>query len=259
MHNRGIDLEACRELGITVSGTDSPESRSASGTVEQTWALILSLSRRIVKEHQNLTNASREEGVWQTGVAVGLRGKTLGLVGVGRLGKQVAQVAKAFGMKVVGWSPNLTEERAKEAGVEFAQSLEDLLKTSDVVSLHIVLSDRTKGLLGKRELESMKPSAYLVNTSRGPLVDEEALVAALRKGTIAGAGLDVFDLEPLPKDHPLRRLDNVVLSPHMGSSKICSIFQVRLCSPLNSHVQAMSKLPSTKLGSNKQSKMSQLI
>ncbi|GAA5994394.1 hypothetical protein JCM5350_005174 [Sporobolomyces pararoseus] len=217
LKNRGIDLEACKEMGITVSGTDSVETRSASGTVEQTWALILSLTRRIVKEHENLTKVSSDSSeVWQTGVAVGLKGKTLGLIGVGRLGKQVAQVGKVFGMRVVAWSPNLTEERAREAGVELAESMEDLLRKSDIVSLHIVLSDRTRGMLGKKELELMKPTAYLVNTSRGPLVDEEDLIEALKKGTIAGAGLDVFDLEPLPTNHALRAVENVVLSPHMG-------------------------------------------
>ncbi|GAA5870001.1 hypothetical protein JCM16303_001868 [Sporobolomyces ruberrimus] len=219
MKNRGIDLDACQRLGIVVSGTDSVETRSASGTVEQTWGLILNLSRRITKEHANLTLQTGDangERVWQTGVAVGLKGKTLGLIGVGRLGKQVAQVGKAFGMGVVGWSPNLTKERAQEAGVEFVGSLEELLKTSDVVSLHIVLSDKTRGILGKKELGLMKRTAFLVNTSRGPLVNEDALVEAVREGTIAGAGLDVFDVEPLPRDHPLRSLENVVLSPHMG-------------------------------------------
>ncbi|GAA5950322.1 hypothetical protein JCM3765_004504 [Sporobolomyces pararoseus] len=217
LKNRGIDLEFCKERGITVSGTDSVETRSASGTVEQTWALILSLTRRILKEHQNLIKGSTEgPDVWQTGVAVGVKGKTLGLIGVGRLGKQVAQVGKAFGMRIVGWSPNLTEERATEAGVELAESLEELLRISDIVSLHIVLSDRTRGMLGEKELKLMKPTAYLVNTSRGPLVDENALIEALRNEGIAGAGLDVFDLEPLPTKHGLRNLNNVVLSPHMG-------------------------------------------
>ncbi|GAA5855292.1 hypothetical protein JCM3766R1_001193 [Sporobolomyces carnicolor] len=214
MRNRGISLEACRDLGIVVSGTDSVETRSASGTVEQTWALVLALARRVVVEHRNLRDGT--DDAWQTGVAVGLRGKVLGLVGVGRLGTQVAAVARAFGMTVVGWSPNLTRERAHGAGVELAASLDDLLKKSDVVSLHIILSETTRGMIGKKELELMKPSATLINTSRGPLVVEADLLDALRTGTIAGAGLDVFDVEPLPSDHPLRTLDNVVLSPHMG-------------------------------------------
>ncbi|GAA5840465.1 hypothetical protein JCM5353_001120 [Sporobolomyces roseus] len=212
MKNAGIDLVACEELGIQVSGTTS-SGTGANGTVEQTWGLILGLSRRIVKEHANVRDGSE---IWQTGVATGLRGKQLGVIGVGRLGKEVANVAKAFGMKVVGWSPNLTRTRAEEAGVELAGSLEDLLKTSDVVTLHMVLSEKTKGLIGKKELDCLKPTSFLVNTSRGPLIDEGALVEVLREGKIKGAGLDVFDVEPLPKDHPLRTMNNVVLSPHMG-------------------------------------------
>ncbi|GAA5898965.1 D-2-hydroxyacid dehydrogenase family protein [Sporobolomyces salmoneus] len=217
MRNRGIDLECCKELGITVSGTDSEETRSASGTVEQTWALILALSRRVVKEHENLTRPSESRGeVWQTGVATGLKGKTLGLIGVGRLGKQVVQVGKAFGMRVMGWSPNLTKERAEEAGVELAGSLEELMRTSDVVSLHIILSEKTRGMLGYKEVGWMKRTAFLINTSRGPLINGYDLLYALTYERIAGAGLDVFDDEPLPKNHLLRTFDNVVLSPHMG-------------------------------------------
>jgi len=212
MKNAGIDLRACEELGIQVSGTTS-NGTGASGTVEQTWGLILALSRRIVKEHENVRDGGE---TWQTGVATGLRGKQLGVIGVGRLGKEVANVGRAFGMKVVGWSPNLTSERAEEAGVDLARSLEDLLKTSDVVTLHMVLSEQTRGLIGKKELDCLKPTSFLVNTSRGPLIDEGALVEALREGKIQGAGLDVFDVEPLPKEHPLRTMDNVVLSPHMG-------------------------------------------
>ncbi|GAA5922395.1 D-2-hydroxyacid dehydrogenase family protein [Sporobolomyces koalae] len=210
LKNRGIDLEACRDFGIVVSGTES-RGNGASGTVEQTWALILSLSRRIVTE-----DADVRGGGWQTGLAVGLHGKQIGLIGLGRLGTQVAHVARAFGMRVVAWSPNLTRERAQDAGVELAQSLDELLTTSDVVSLHIVLSERTRGLLGKKELALLKPTAFLINTSRGPLVDENALIEVLQSRRIAGAGLDVFDVEPLPEDHALRVLDNVVRSPHMG-------------------------------------------
>jgi len=213
MKNAAIDLVACKELGIQVSGTTSSGS-GASGTVEQTWGLILALSRRIVEEHENVRNGGGDK--WQTGLATGLNGKRLGIIGVGRLGKEVAKVGRAFGMKVKGWSPNLTRERAEEARVEFAESLQDLLKTSDVVSLHMVLSEKTRGLLGKKELDCLKETAFLINTSRGPLIDEEALVEILRERRIKGAGLDVFDVEPLPKDHPLRTMENVVLSPHMG-------------------------------------------
>ncbi|GAA5902185.1 hypothetical protein JCM5296_006623 [Sporobolomyces johnsonii] len=211
LRNRAIDLVAAKELGIVVSGTGRPEGDSSAGTVEQTWALILALSRRIRQEHESVRG-----GRWQAGLATGLARKQLGLVGVGRLGSQVAAVGKAFGMSVVGWSPNLTTERAEQAGVKLAASLEDLLSTSDVVSLHIVLAESTKGLLGARELALLKPEAFLVNTSRGPLIDEAALLDTLRSGAIRGAGLDVFDQEPLPVDHPLRTMDNVVLSPHMG-------------------------------------------
>ncbi|GAA5920774.1 hypothetical protein JCM1841_004183 [Sporobolomyces salmonicolor] len=211
LRNRAIDLVAAKELGIVVSGTAGPGGGSSVGTVEQTWALILALSRRIRQEHESVRS-----GRWQTGLATGLAGKQLGLIGVGRLGSQVAAVGKAFGMSVVGWSPNLTEERAEQAGVNLAASLEDLLSISDVVSLHLVLAESTKGLLGAKELALLKPEAFLVNTSRGPLIDEAALLDTLRSGAIRGAGLDVFDQEPLPVNHPLRRMDNVVLSPHMG-------------------------------------------
>ncbi|SCZ90978.1 BZ3500_MvSof-1268-A1-R1_Chr1-3g02441 [Microbotryum saponariae] len=212
MRNRGIDLQACEDLGIIVSGTIA-NGNTASGTVEQTWALIVALSRRIVVEHVNLKGQAPS---WQTGVATALSGKTLGLIGVGRIGKAMANVAKAFGMAVVGWSPNLNEERAKEAGVELATSLEDLLTRSDVVSIHIVSSDVTKDLICHHQLEMMKKTAILVNTSRGPIVNEQALLRGLQEGTIAGAGLDVFNEEPLPISHPFRKLENVVLSPHMG-------------------------------------------
>lgn len=210
--NRGIDIGAAKELGIVVSGTSREGGSLSTGTVEQTWALILALSRRILPEHESVRS-----GGWQTGVAFGLAGRTLGLVGVGNLGTAVAQVAKAFGMRVRGWSPNLMQERADKAGVELALSLDDLLDSADVVSIHIVSSESTRGLLGARELARLGPSSFLVNTSRGPIVDEGALLEALRNRTIAGAGLDVYDEEPLPKDHPIRKLDNVVLSPHMGA------------------------------------------
>jgi phosphoglycerate dehydrogenase-like enzyme len=210
MRNRGIDLDACNELGIMVMGTFAG-GNTASGTVEQTWALILSLSRRIMLE-----DAAMRAGRWQTGVATGLEGKVLGLVGVGRLGKSVAAVGRAFGITLIGWSPNLDEARAKEAGVELAGSLEELMRISDVVSLHMILSSKTEGMIGKKELGWMKEGAFLVNTSRGPLIQEEALLEVLRSRKIGGVGLDVYDIEPLPKDHELRTMDNVVLSPHMG-------------------------------------------
>lgn len=212
MKNAGIDLRAAEELGIVVSGTATGE-HSASGTVEQTWALILALARRIVPGHESVRNRAG----WQEGVATGLQGKRLGLVGLGRLGTQVAKVGIALGMKVVAWSPHLDEKRASEAGVKYV-GLEELMTTSDVVSVHIVLAKATEGIIGAQELGWMKKDAFLVNTSRGPLVNKEALVKALTEGKIKGAGLDTFDVEPLPLDDPFRTLDNVVLSPHMGAS-----------------------------------------
>ena len=155
------------------------------------------------------------EGGWQSTVGIGLAGKRLGIIGLGRLGSAVARVGGAFGMRLVAWSENLTAERATECGAELVAK-EELLRAADVVTVHLVLSDRTRGLVGARELELMKPTAVLVNTSRGPIVDEAALVAALESGTIAGAALDVYDREPLPADHPLRRAPNTVLTPHLG-------------------------------------------
>ncbi|BGP57231.1 D-3-phosphoglycerate dehydrogenase [Rhodotorula sphaerocarpa] len=210
--NRGIDLDAATERGIVVCGTwREGDKGSSAGAVEQTWALLLALARRVLVEHESVRG-----GGWISGVATGLAGKTLGLVGVGRLGKDVARIGAAFGMRVMAWSPHLTSERAQEAGAEFAPTLGDLLRASDFVSLHLVLSDSTRGLIGATELAEMKRTAFLVNTSRGPLVDEDALLRALRDEAIRGAGLDVYDSEPLPVQNPLRTMPNVVLSPHMG-------------------------------------------
>jgi phosphoglycerate dehydrogenase-like enzyme len=174
--------------------------------------LMLELTRRIGYESERLKNG----GAWQSTLGVDIEGKTLGAIGLGRLGSQVAKIAQALGMKVIGWSQNLTAERCRSLGAELAPSREALLRQADIVSLHVVLSERTRGLIGPKEFALMKPSAYLVNTARGPIVDEAALIEALRNRRIAGAGLDVFDIEPLPLDHPLRKLDNVVLSPHLG-------------------------------------------
>jgi phosphoglycerate dehydrogenase-like enzyme len=205
-YNAAIDVEAARELGITVCGTRG----LGTPTLELTWALILACVKGIPANDRAL-----REGDWQTAVRGDLAGRRLGVVGLGRLGSGVATVAKAFGMDVCAWSPNLTDDRCREVGVQ-RTTLEELLSTSDVVTLHLVLSERTRSLLGAAELARMKPTAHLVNTSRGGLLDEPALVAALSKGTIASAGLDVFTEEPLPAASPLRRLANVVLSPHMG-------------------------------------------
>lgn len=207
MRNLGIDLQAARERGVVVCGTES----IGYPTAELTWGLILATLRNIPREVESVRN-----GGWQVGLGVGLRGKTLGIIGLGRQGIPVAGYGKAFGMKVIAWSQNMTAEKCAEHGVEKAASLDDLLARSDVVSIHVILSERTRGLIGAAQLAKMKPSAFLINTSRGPIVDETALIAAVENGTIAGAGLDVFDTEPMPKDHPYRRIDRIVATPHLG-------------------------------------------
>ena len=204
--NAAIDLEAAERAGVTVCATEA----LGHPTAELTWALILALARRIPAEDRVV-----RDGGWQSTVGIGLSGKTLGVLGLGRLGSAVAHVGTAFGMTVVAWSENLTVERATECGAEHVTK-EELLRRADVVTVHLVLGDRTRGLVGERELALMKPTAFLVNTSRGPIVDETALLAALHAGTIAGAGLDVYDHEPLPADHPLRSAPNTVLTPHLG-------------------------------------------
>ncbi|MFI6983749.1 D-2-hydroxyacid dehydrogenase family protein [Embleya sp. NPDC050154] len=204
--NAAIDVAAARELGVVVCGT----GYVAYPTAELTWALILAAARNLPAEW-----GSMRAGGWQVGLGVGLRGKVLGLLGLGRLGTEVARIGQAFGMECVAWSHNLTADRAGEHGVT-AVGREQLFARADVLSVHTVLSRRTQGLVGAAELALMKPSSILVNTSRGPVVDEAALVAALRARSIAAAALDVYDTEPLPADHPLRDLDNVVLTPHIG-------------------------------------------
>jgi len=208
MRNAGIDTEHAKKKGILVAGTGG----GGNSTLEHIWAIILATARHIAIEDATVKSGNPQ---WQTQIPVGLSGRTLGLVGVGKLGSQTAQIAKAFNMKVIGWSPNLTPERAAAAGVDCV-SKETLLRESDILSIHIVLSDQTRHLIGAAELAMMKPTALLINTSRGPIVHEEALLKALRNQKIAGAGLDVFDIEPLPLDHPLRAQKNVTLSPHNG-------------------------------------------
>ena len=208
MRNASIDLEAAAKHGVTVCGT----SGSVGTTAELAWGLILACARSITKEDALFHSG----GKWQTTLGRGMNGKTLGIIGLGNLGARTAKVGLAFEMKVLAWSPRLTPERCAEVGVTHAGTLDDLLRASDIVSIHVTLNEKSRGLLGARELALMKPDAYLVNTSRGPIVDEQALIAALREKRIAGAGLDVFDREPLPSDHPLRRLDNVVATPHLG-------------------------------------------
>jgi len=207
MRNASIDGAAAKERGVAVCGTPAvgnPTSGIAIG-------LMLELTRRIGYE-----NARMKAGVpWQSTIGVDLDGLTLGVLGLGKLGIRTARIAKAFGMKVIAWSQNLTPEKCKEAGVDYV-SKEDLFRQADFVTIHVVLSQRSRGIVGAKEFGLMKPSAYIINTSRGPIIDEAAMLTALREKKIAGAGLDVFDIEPLPTDHPLRKLDNVVLTPHLG-------------------------------------------
>ncbi|MEU4268007.1 D-2-hydroxyacid dehydrogenase family protein [Streptomyces sp. NPDC026092] len=208
MRNASIDLAAAAALGITVCGTASASEPPA----ELTWALILGLARHVPAE----AGAVREGGPWQSTVGTDLSGRTLGLVGLGKIGGRVARVGLAFGMDVVAWSPNLTDGRAAEHGVVRAADQRELLERADFVSLHMVLSECTRNLIGEPELRAMRPSSYLINTSRAGLVDGPALLRALREGWIAGAGLDVFATEPLPADDPLRTLPNVLALPHLG-------------------------------------------
>jgi D-3-phosphoglycerate dehydrogenase len=205
--NASIDMAACAERGIVVSGTGG----FGNPTTGVTFGLILELTRRIGWENARL----KAGAPWQVTLGQDIEGLTLGVLGLGKLGARVAAVGKAFGMKPVAWSQNLTPERCQELGVAYA-SKDDLFRTADLVTIHLQLSARTRGLVTAHELGLMKKSAYLINTSRGPIVDEKALLEALRSNRIAGAGLDVFDVEPLPLDHPFRRMDNVVITPHLG-------------------------------------------
>jgi D-3-phosphoglycerate dehydrogenase len=208
MVNRAIDLEAAKEHKITVCGTPG----FGNPTTGIAWGLILELTRRIGYENARLKSGAP----WQSVVGLDVEGLTLGVIGLGKLGLRVAEVGRAFRMKVAAWSQNITPERAQAAGVEYAASLEELLAKSDIVSVHIPLTPKSRGLIGVKEFGLMKPSALLINTSRGPIVEEAALLAALHEKKIAGGGFDVYDTEPLPLDHPLRKLDNVVLTPHLG-------------------------------------------
>jgi phosphoglycerate dehydrogenase-like enzyme len=204
--NASIDMAAAEEFGIHVGTTGG----SVASTIELTWALILAGARSLVAESRSI-----HAGGWQVAVGMELSGKVLGVLGLGRIGAQIARIGQAFGMQVIAWSENLTPEAAEKAGADYV-SRNDLFATSDVLTVHLKLSDRSRGLIGAAELAAMKPTALLVNTSRGPIVDEAALVDALQSRTIAGAALDVFDTEPLPAGHPLRTLDNVLATPHIG-------------------------------------------
>ena len=206
MQNASIDLAAAAERGIEVLHT----GYSSNPTIELTWALILASARNLIAE-----SASLRAGGWQRFIGDDLAGKTLGLLGLGNIGGAVARIGKAFGMEVIAWSQNLTAERAAEARVALV-SKEELFRRADILTIHLLLSGRTRGLVGAKELALMKPTARLVNTSRGPIVIEADLIAALQSGKIAGAALDVFDQEPLPANHPFRRLPNLLATPHIG-------------------------------------------
>jgi len=206
MGNAVFDIPAATELGIVVTGTGGV----GEGPTELTWGLILALARRIPQEDR-LTR----EGNWGTTVGIGLKDKTLGLLGLGHIGSLVGKVGAALGMNIIAWSQNLTPERVAECGATLVDK-DTLFKESDVLSVHVQLSDRTRGLVGAKELSLMKPTSYLINISRGPIVDELSLIQALTSGSIAGAGLDTFDIEPLPTNHPLLGLSNTVITPHLG-------------------------------------------
>jgi phosphoglycerate dehydrogenase-like enzyme len=209
MVNAAIDMEAAARRGILVCGTRG----SVGPAAELAWGLLLALARNIPTENANLR---ANGGQWQLTVGTDLKGKTLGVAGVGKLGRLVAGYGLAFGMNVIGWSRSNTPEKSRALGIGYAATLDELLQRADVISLHLTLTPETKGIIGARELGLMKPGALIVNTSRGPLIDEPALIAALRSGHIGGAALDVFDAEPLPADHAFRRLPNVVATPHLG-------------------------------------------
>ncbi|MEB0007371.1 D-2-hydroxyacid dehydrogenase family protein [Pseudomonas sp. MH9.2] len=206
MRNAAIDLPAAARLGIQVCGTDSYKHAAP----EMTWALIMGITRNLVGEANSL-----RDGGWQIGLGGDLYGKTLGILGLGSIGNWIARYGQAFGMRVIAWSENLTPERAAESGVTYV-SKQALFEQADVLSVHLVLSDRSRGMVDAQALSWMKPSAYLINTARGPIIDEAALINALQQRRIAGAALDVYEPEPLPADHPFRHMDNVLATPHIG-------------------------------------------
>ena len=229
MRNKAINLEATKEKKIIVSGTEI----NSNPTAELTWALILGLARNIKPEIDNMF-----QGYWQTTIGIELKGKILGLIGLGKVGSQVAKIAKAFGMQVVAWSENLDLNQCKKLDV-LPVSKEDLLKTSDFVSIHVVLSDRYKELIKLKEFDMMKKTSFLINTSRGPIINEDDLIIALSTNVIAGAGIDVYEKEPLPSDHKLRFLQNALLLPHLGyvTTENYSIFYTQMLENLDACVE----------------------
>jgi phosphoglycerate dehydrogenase-like enzyme len=209
MRNAAIDFEAAKDHNVVLCGT----SFARDPTAPLTMGLILELTRKIGRESARMHAGEP----WQINMGMEIEGRTLGVIGLGKLGAKVAKLAQAFGMKVIAWSPNLTAEKCAEAGVTYA-SKEELFKNADVITVHVVLGPRSRGLVGKEDLLRMKPTAYIVNTARGPIIDEAALLEVLQQKKIAGAGIDVFSVEPLPVDHPFRKLDNMVITPHLGYS-----------------------------------------
>ena len=209
MRNAAIDFEAAKDHNVVLCGT----SFARDPTAPLTMGLILELTRKIGRESARMHAGEP----WQVNMGMEIEGRTLGVIGLGKLGAKVAKLAQAFGMNVIAWSPNLTPEKCAEAGVTYATK-EELFKNADVITVHVVLGPRSRGLVGKEDLERMKPTAYIVNTARGPIIDEQALLEVLQAKKIAGAGIDVFSVEPLPVDHPFRKLDNMVITPHLGYS-----------------------------------------
>ncbi len=230
MRNKAIDFGAAKDRKIIVSGTEI----NSNPTAELTWALILGLTRNLKQEIDNMF-----QGYWQTTVGFELKGKILGLIGLGKVGSQVAKIGKAFGMQVIAWSENLDLSHAKKLDV-LPVSKEDLLNTSDFISIHVVMSDRYKNLIKLKEFDMMKKSAFLINTSRGPIVNEEDLIIALSTNIIAGAGIDVYEKEPLPADHKLRFLPNTLLLPHLGyvTAENYSIFYTQMLENLEACVKS---------------------
>ncbi|MCR9072829.1 MAG: D-2-hydroxyacid dehydrogenase family protein [Alphaproteobacteria bacterium] len=206
MRNNAVDFKTAKEMGVVTCGTDSP----GSSTVELTWALILGTMRNVAFDHVTM-----KQGGWQERTGIAVSGKTLGIVGLGKLGGMVAEIAPKFGLDVIAWSPNLKQERCDELGVEKV-SKEDLFSRADIVSIHMILSDRSRGLVTAEDFARMKPSAILVNTSRGAIVEQQALIDALTDGRIRAAAVDVYEQEPLPTDHPFRKIDNLLTTPHVG-------------------------------------------
>ena len=233
MRNKAIDLEEAKKRNITVCGTEI----NSNPTAEITWALILGLIRNMKQEVDNMF-----QGYWQTTIGLELKGKILGIIGLGKIGSQVAKIGKAFGMQVVAWSENLDLSNANKLGV-LPISKDELFKQSDIISLHVVLGDRYKNLISEKELQQMKNSSFLINTSRGPLINEKDLVKALEDDVIAGAGLDVYDIEPLPQDHKLRFLPNALLLPHLGyvTEENYSIFFSQMIENLDSCLEGKPK------------------